>query len=223
MNNLCTDIGFKSINHYGEQLCGDHIDIIEQNEKVSVCAVKFSDKLFYDFLGDICDLNDFPIVVSLSEEDYTVARELFNLLLSEEKNSLSLASEKFASNIIEQLVIITLRAAGYKKCDAESGWIRKALIYIHYNFRRDIKADDVAGHVGYSTNYFSAEFKKAVGVEFRKYLRDLRLSFSMNLLKFSSLSVTEVCFESGFNTLPHFSQTFKNKYGISPEKIREEK
>ena len=30
MNNLCADIGYKSINHYGEELCGDHIDIIEQ-------------------------------------------------------------------------------------------------------------------------------------------------------------------------------------------------
>lgn len=32
MNNLCADIGYKSINHYGEQLCGDHVDIVEQSE-----------------------------------------------------------------------------------------------------------------------------------------------------------------------------------------------
>ncbi len=33
MNDLCADIGYKSINHYGEQLCGDHVDIIEQSTK----------------------------------------------------------------------------------------------------------------------------------------------------------------------------------------------
>ncbi len=32
MNNLCADIGWKSINHEGEQLCGDHVDIVDQNE-----------------------------------------------------------------------------------------------------------------------------------------------------------------------------------------------
>ena len=39
MNDLCIDIGYKSINHYGEELCGDHIDIIEQNENSFVCVL----------------------------------------------------------------------------------------------------------------------------------------------------------------------------------------
>lgn len=39
MNNLCADIGWKSINHDGEQLCGDHIDIIEQNENSTVIVL----------------------------------------------------------------------------------------------------------------------------------------------------------------------------------------
>lgn len=39
MNNLCADIGWKSINHEGEQLCGDHVDIIEQNENSTVLVL----------------------------------------------------------------------------------------------------------------------------------------------------------------------------------------
>ncbi len=39
MNNLCADIGYKSINHYGEQLCGDHVDIVEQNENSTVIVL----------------------------------------------------------------------------------------------------------------------------------------------------------------------------------------
>ena len=39
MNDLCADIGFKSINHYGEQLCGDHIDIIETEENSTVIVL----------------------------------------------------------------------------------------------------------------------------------------------------------------------------------------
>lgn len=39
MNDLCADIGFKSINHYGEQLCGDHIDIVETDENSTVIVL----------------------------------------------------------------------------------------------------------------------------------------------------------------------------------------
>ncbi len=39
MNDLCADIGWKSINHYGEELCGDHVDIVEQNENSTVIVL----------------------------------------------------------------------------------------------------------------------------------------------------------------------------------------
>ena len=39
MNDLCADIGWKSINHVGEQLCGDHVDIVEQSENSTVIVL----------------------------------------------------------------------------------------------------------------------------------------------------------------------------------------
>ena len=39
MNDLCADIGYKSINHYGEQLCGDHVDVVEQGENSTVIVL----------------------------------------------------------------------------------------------------------------------------------------------------------------------------------------
>lgn len=39
MNNLCADIGWKSLNHVGEQLCGDHIEIIEMDDDSMVLVL----------------------------------------------------------------------------------------------------------------------------------------------------------------------------------------
>ena len=39
MNDLCADIGYKSINHYGEQLCGDHVDIVEPSSDSTVIVL----------------------------------------------------------------------------------------------------------------------------------------------------------------------------------------
>ncbi len=39
MNNLCTEIGYNSINKHGEQLCGDHVDIVENNDNSMVLVL----------------------------------------------------------------------------------------------------------------------------------------------------------------------------------------
>ena len=39
MNDLCADIGYKSINHVGEELCGDHVDVVEENENSTVIVL----------------------------------------------------------------------------------------------------------------------------------------------------------------------------------------
>ncbi len=39
MNNLCTEVGYKSINHVGEQLCGDHVEVIDTDDDSSVIVL----------------------------------------------------------------------------------------------------------------------------------------------------------------------------------------
>lgn len=39
MNNLCTDVGYRSINKHGEQLCGDHVEIIEKGDNYTVLVL----------------------------------------------------------------------------------------------------------------------------------------------------------------------------------------
>ena len=39
MNDLCADIGYKSVNHVGERLCGDHVDVVEESDSSTVIVV----------------------------------------------------------------------------------------------------------------------------------------------------------------------------------------
>ena len=36
MNDLCAEIGYKSINHFGEELCGDHVDVVEGDDSTVI-------------------------------------------------------------------------------------------------------------------------------------------------------------------------------------------
>ncbi len=196
-----------------------HQNIVD-NDNMSLFTVKFSDKVFYDTISKICSFNDFPIVTTLKDADFETAKYLFSLLIKELSCQNLTATDTFATALIQQLVILALRCADHKTKALETTPIRKALAFIQYNFKQNIKVSDVADYVGYSENYFSQKFKSDTGMEFQKYLLDLRLDFAMKLLKFSSLSVTEVCFESGFNTIQHFSTAFKKKFGVSAKNYK---
>ena len=39
MNNLCADIGYMSLNHVGEELCGDRVDVVEENDNSFVIVL----------------------------------------------------------------------------------------------------------------------------------------------------------------------------------------
>lgn len=222
--------GVQTVNGVAHEICPGcitvlspldfHSNTIETGKQTSVSTVKFSDKIFYQKLGECCTLADFPIVETLSGEDYNTAKTLFSLLLAEQEKGDARASELFAETLIEQLVILALRTKDRNTQVISSKVIRDALIYIHYNFKKDFRVEDVANYVGYSANYFSTQFKKETGIAFQRYLCDLRLDFAKKLLQFSELSVTEICLESGFNTLAHFSKAFKTKFGMSPEQWR---
>ncbi|MBQ9785556.1 MAG: AraC family transcriptional regulator [Clostridia bacterium] len=198
-----------------------HRNVITKGSHIRFCAVKISEEAFYHSAGEACALNAFPFVGELEDADFETAHALFELLLREQSKRTLTGHGRFCAALIDQLIILTLRAAPKASLSAAPLKMRRALIYIHCNFKMPIKATDAARHVGYSPNYFSAEFKRETGIEFRKYLQNLRLDFAMNLLRFSDLSVTQACFESGFNTLPHFSQAFKNRFGKNPEHAKE--
>lgn len=54
------------------------------------------------------------------------------------------------------------------------------------------------------------------------YVTGLRMNYAAGLLSSGDLSVSEVSFECGYNSVPHFYNTFRKKFGISPGKFREQ-
>lgn len=98
--------------------------------------------------------------------------------------------------------------------------IQEAVLYVRTHFRDNISAEAVAKAVHLSPNYFSEYFKKQTGEKFSLFVLRLRVDFAANLLKITDLSVKEIAFESGFNSAAYFSNTFKEFYGMSPDRYR---
>lgn len=91
MNDLCADIGFKSINHHGEQLCGDHIDIVEPDENSTVIVLS-------DGLGS-------GVKASILS---TLTSKIISTMMAE-----GLALEECVSTIAATLPVCSVRGVAY--------------------------------------------------------------------------------------------------------------
>jgi AraC-like DNA-binding protein/mannose-6-phosphate isomerase-like protein (cupin superfamily) len=98
--------------------------------------------------------------------------------------------------------------------------VRVALRYLHHHFSERVALAEVAALVYLSPAYFSERFHAEVGEPFQNYLKRLRVRFAASLLVCSELSVTEVCYASGFQTVPYFSRAFREAAGCSPSQYR---
>lgn len=92
--------------------------------------------------------------------------------------------------------------------------------YVLAHFHENINRDKMAEMVNLSPGYFSNLFRSEVGMSFSDYLIQVRVENAKCLLKRFDLSVEAISKKCGFNSLAHFSRTFKDRCGQSPLKYR---
>lgn len=71
-----------------------------------------------------------------------------------------------------------------------------------------------------SPAHFARQFRAVFGEAPHTYLRRRRVERAMELLRETDRSVTEICFDVGFNSLGTFSRTFKEIVGEPPSSYR---
>ena len=92
--------------------------------------------------------------------------------------------------------------------------------FVLAHFFENINRDKMAEMVNLSPGYFSNLFRSEVGMSFSDYLIQVRVENAKSLLRRFDLSVEAISKKCGFNSLAHFSRTFKDRCGLSPLKFR---
>lgn len=80
--------------------------------------------------------------------------------------------------------------------------------------------DRLASVSGVSAAHFARSFKDAFGVPPHRYLLTRRIERAAALLRDTDLSITEIAFQTGWNSLGTFGRTFRDITGESPSELR---
>ena len=94
--------------------------------------------------------------------------------------------------------------------------------FVNANFRRHISLDEISEKVSMTVPAFCRYFKKITGKTFTQFVNEFRIVHATKLLTEKQTSITDICFESGFNNFSHFNKLFKKFTGKSPLKYRNE-
>ncbi len=94
--------------------------------------------------------------------------------------------------------------------------------FVQKEFTRAITITEIANLVSMSIPGFCRYFKKVTNKTFVEFLNEYRLVHATKLLHEQQISITDVCFESGFSNFSHFNKLFKKFTGKTPSAYRKE-
>ncbi len=92
--------------------------------------------------------------------------------------------------------------------------------YVKNNFKEEITLDEMSNIVSMTIPSFCRYFKKITNKTFVQFVNEYRLVHASKLLAEKPMSITEVCFECGFNNFSHFNKSFKAFTGQNPSEYR---
>lgn len=92
---------------------------------------------------------------------------------------------------------------------------------VENNIYSNLNTNEFALLCNMSTSTFKRKFKQVYKTPFRTYIQEQKIAKSEQLLKYSSLSITEIAFEVGFESISTFNRNFKNSLQLSPSIYRE--
>lgn len=98
--------------------------------------------------------------------------------------------------------------------------LNKVLNHVKENFQESISLSEICEIVGMTEPSFCRYFKKITTKTFTQFLIEYRLVHASKLLAEKQISITEVCFDSGFSNYSHFVEQFKKFTGQSPSLYR---
>ncbi len=106
----------------------------------------------------------------------------------------------------------------------EDGTLNRVEQYIWENLSTPLSLKAVAIATGYNPSYLSRMFRQTKGVGYLEFVNMLRCGRAVRLLSSSdSMSVSEIAYQVGFESIRTFNRVFLQRYGITPTQMKQQK
>lgn len=98
----------------------------------------------------------------------------------------------------------------------DSDRLNKVFNYVMTHFKEEIQLEEVAEIANMSYSGFCRYFKNRTKKNFSLFVNEIRIGYACKRLMETEISISNVCFESGFNNMTNFNEQFKKIVKCTP-------
>ena len=176
------------------------------------------------------EVKDILKQANLNPENFVVplknAEKIFTVLekmISCEKHKTD--SKYFIMGYLYQIIGLLVEGNNQNntsKTNTDNEMVKTFIRYVENNYSSRIKIIDFTREHDIDRTLFTKIFKKNMDLSPRSFIINFRLSKSLVLLKDPKLNILEVSYMVGFHDYKHFLKTFKEHYGVTPKRYRQD-
>jgi AraC-like DNA-binding protein len=202
-----------------------------KSDNIREITIQFSSDLFF---GNLIHKNQFNSIRKMLDKaknglsfPMDSIMKVYKMLdtLSTEKNGffavIHFLSILYELSLSDNYRTLSSSSFAHSEDSADSRRVVKIYEYINSHYRDSIHLDELAELVGMTPVAISRFFKLRTGKTVTDYIITIRLGHATRLLVDTTDSVTEICYQCGFNNLSNFNRIFRKKKGCTPKEFRE--
>lgn len=124
---------------------------------------------------------------------------------------------KYIVDILTSFMLYTAESPGQINSSSQ---ISSVVSYISEHFSEDLTVSSLASLVALSPYHFIRVFRQETGFTPHEYLINTRMTAARFLLSSTSMTIKEICFQTGFSRESIFCTAFKKYNGVTPNEYR---
>ena len=194
-----------------------HNLIPDEGTTINLRNFSFLENAVSDEIIDFLISNSIDNIIQLSEDKLRTIYALHDLIYQCQSDNNS-DNNKISLKASDLMLSIIVKEMNHTCKEINNKHILSSINYMREHFSEDISVDDIAEHIGLSVPYFSSTFHASLGTKCKDYLTSLRIAHARKLIKTTKKSITDICYESGFNSFSSFHRAFVKIVHTTPAK-----
>lgn len=203
----------------------------QNKRKVKYIVIQFSSEFFKEAIAEYPEFHLIKELLERSKRGLRFSKD-FSKLAEKKILKLSKTSGFRRTLLLLDFLYFLAKTEKYKLLAGElyqsenhdftSDRLTKVMHYLNASYLRKIELEKVAGVANMHPSAFCRFFKEKSGKSLSEFVNDMRIGYACRLLIEGKMSVSQICFESGFNNISNFNRHFKKNTGFTPSGYFEE-